>query len=191
MMDESKFDRELQKMIDMTRMRIWLLFALMLLCESSRAQLRLSGTVLSDGPVDITYAHASDGNRYSVPIMKTKEVSKGDFSEWKTKFKMPYWLEKNYSYAIRFTDGTVDKLVIIHGPVPEGIWPKQKVFLDINLLDSETAGETMVLYWSVIQDEYVARPLSEIERINAECYRPLPLEDVKKMNGIVVASSNH
>lgn len=162
---------------------------ILLISSSALAQLKISGKVLSEGPVEITYGHASDGNRYTVLPYRMKEPKNSGELEWQTSFKLPYWLEKNYSYALKFTDGTVEKLVIIHGPVPEGIWPKQKVFLDVDLKNLNNADETLVLYWSVIGDEYMARPLDEIDKINAESHRPLQMDIVEQMNKIVLTSN--
>jgi len=141
--------------------------------NSSLAQLKISGTVISEGPVEIKLTHLSDGNTYVLEGLKTRPMEHEGETIWKTKYSFPYGFEKNYEYAIRFTDGTVEKTIIIHGPVPEGLWPKQKYEVDIDLTDAGSSDQTLVVYWSEIHDEYRSRPAYEMERINAEAYQPL------------------
>jgi hypothetical protein len=151
----------------------FLMFILLLNFSFARAQLKISGTVISEGPVEIKLTHLSDGNTYTLEGTKTRPMDKDGETTWKTKYSFPYGFEKNYEYAIRITDGTVEKTILIHGPVPEGIWPKQKYEVNIDLTDASSSDQTLVVYWSEIHDEYRGRPAYELERINSEAYQPL------------------
>ena len=153
----------------------WAFFALLMigLTMACNAQLTLKGKLLSHSPAVVTLTHQSDGNSYPLYHLKEKTKVIDSTEVYITKLRFPWPFEKGYSHSIVFEDGTVSKTIIIHGPVPEGIWPVQTLDLLIDLTDDNTAGETLVIYWSEKHDEYWQRPLTELEKINDEAFEPL------------------
>jgi hypothetical protein len=153
----------------------WALFTAILigLTMACNAQLTLKGKLISDSPAVVTLTHQSDGNSYPLYHLPQKKKVVDGQEVYITKLRFPWPFEKNYTHSIVFEDGTVSKTIIIHGPVPEGIYPVQKLVLTVDLTDASNAGETLVIYWSEKHNEYWQRPLSELDKINDEAVEPL------------------
>jgi hypothetical protein len=153
----------------------WAFFTglLILLSIACQAQLTIKGELRSHSPAVITLTHQSDGNSYPLYHLKSKEKMVDNELVNVTKYRFPWSFEKNYSYSLVFEDGTVSKTIIIHGPVPEGIHPVQRLDVIVDLTNMTTADETLVIYWSEKHDEYWQRPLYELDKINDEAFRPL------------------
>lgn len=143
------------------------------LTMACNAQLTIKGELRSDSPAVITLTHQSDGNSYPLYWLKDKEKEVDGQTVYVTKYRFPWTFEKNYSYSIVFEDGTVSKTILIHGPVPEGVFPMQKLKVLVDLTNMATAHETLVIYWSEKHNEYWQRPLHELDKINDEAVSPL------------------
>ncbi|HKL02391.1 MAG TPA: hypothetical protein VJ911_01900, partial [Cryomorphaceae bacterium] len=84
----------------------------------------------------------------------------------------PWAIGKNVNHTLKFTDGTVEKVVFVHGPVPDDIMPKQKFVLDIDLTNPDNADVMLVIFWSTEERAYIALPLDEMEKIKRKAYDP-------------------
>lgn len=139
-----------------------IILALLLSATFAEAQLHFKGKVTTtDSTVcQITITHASDG------------FSRVIYPNRKGNWKLPYWLQKNYDYSIRFTDGTVEKFVIIWGAAPEDVWIDQKILLDVNLTDLANADRTLIFYFSPITCMWENGYLDKLHTFEHLMYKP-------------------
>jgi hypothetical protein len=145
---------------------------LFLFSENLNAQLKVYGTVYSEGPVRASVDVEGEPDTYFLYLKPKKDVEWNGQMVKQTKYQLPWEVKKNVNHTIKFTDGTVEKTVFIHGPVPEEISPKQKFIIDIDLTNPDNADVMLVVFWSTIDKAYLALPLTELEKIKEHSYEP-------------------
>jgi len=139
------------------------------------AQLKLYGMIYSDGPVRASFkVEGLNKNNFLYLDPKPKTTMDGETVR-QTKYSLPWDMSKDYNYTIKFTDGNVEKEIYIRGAAPDGIVPKQKFIIDIDLTDSTE--DKLVVLWSRAENSYVAIPLSEMEMISEKGFTPRWLDN--------------
>lgn len=144
------------------------LFALFVSNSKCFSQLAIRGTIYSDNIVTASIEPEHIHEREPLYLYPTKKSGVDESTEFFTKYEVPERLVKNENYIIRFTDGTVEKVVYVSGAVPEEIIPKQKFHLDIDLKGKEEPDMTLIIFWSMSQSSYRALPLSRIDEIRSD-----------------------
>lgn len=137
-----------------------------------QAQLKLYGKIYSEGVVRATLDVEGESDTYFLYLKPKGETEWNGQKVQETKYKLPWPIGKNVNHTLKFTDGTVEKVVFVHGPVPENIVPKQKFILDIDLTNPDNADVMLVIFWSTKENAYVALPLDEMEKIKQQAYDP-------------------
>ncbi|MFN2430526.1 MAG: hypothetical protein ABR574_10950 [Cryomorphaceae bacterium] len=135
-----------------------------------QAQLKLYGKIYSEGVVRATLNVEGEPDTYFLYLKPKGETEWNGQKVQETKYKLPWPIGKNVNHTLKFTDGTVEKVVFVHGPVPEDIVPKQKFILDIDLTNPDNAGVMLVIFWSKKERAYVALPLDEMDKIKEQAY---------------------
>jgi len=132
--------------------------------QSLRAQIEISGTIITteNSQAVITITHLSDGK------MNTVDVNK------RGKYAIPYLLQKGYDYAIRYTDLTVEKYVLIYAAAPEQFYPHGRLIIDVDL-STNTGEDTMIIYYDVSTHTYEIRPLTHLAEINKTSYHTIAI----------------
>ncbi len=141
-------------------------------CVAAKAQLKLRGVIYSEGPIQAALSVESYPETHFLYLDTKHNVDWNGQKVFKTNYDLPWDVVKDYNHTIKFTDGTVEKIVFIDGTVPEDIVPKQKYFLDIDLTNQSTADVMIVVFWSLQDDAYVALPYTEVEEIRRRCVDP-------------------
>jgi len=152
--------------------RIFILFSLILLSITCQGQLKIYGTVYSEGPVRASVDVAGEPDTYFLYLKAKKDIEWNGRVVKQTKYQLPWEVVKNVNHTIKFTDGTVEKTVFIHGPVPDEIAPKQKFIIDIDLTNPDNADVMLVVFWSAIEKAYIALPLTELKKIKEHSLEP-------------------
>lgn len=149
-----------------------LLVAIIFTTFCAQAQLRLRGFIYSEGPIQASLKVESYPDTHFLYLDTKHGVEFNGREVFRTRYDLPWDVVKDYNHTIKFTDGTVEKIVFVDGSVPEDIVPKQKFYLDIDLTNGETADEMVVVFWSLPDDEYIALPLSQLAVIREKCMDP-------------------
>ncbi|MCA1764258.1 MAG: hypothetical protein LC664_14890 [Flavobacteriales bacterium] len=151
------------------RIALFLIF-FSVLSVGVQAQLKLYGKIYSEGVVRATLDVEGESDTYFLYLNPKGETEWNGQIVKETKYKLPWPIGKNVNHTLKFTDGTVEKVVFVHGPVPEDIVPKQKFILDIDLTNPDNAGVMLVIFWSKKERAYVALPLDEMDKIKEQAY---------------------
>lgn len=143
-------------------------FLIMMLVHPAVGQLRLKGTVYSESIVRASVKALGLTDWREVYFGPPKKLRSDDLIYYQTKYEIPWRMEKGIDHAIRFTDGLVEKTIFISGAVPEGINPRQKFTIDIDLVESHEVDMTLIVFWSIPSQSYKAMPLSQLSSIFEE-----------------------
>lgn len=136
--------------------------------SSGFSQLTMRGVIYSDGIVKATIQRGQTDNRQALYLYAPQEKINKNDTTYTTKYEVPGRLVKNKDYILRFTDGTVEKIVYVSGAIPESIVPKQKFRIDIDLTDHPEPEMTLIVFWSISQSSYRALPLSKLDEIKSD-----------------------
>ena len=140
-----------------------------LICD---AQLTIKGTVLSENPVSASIHIQDERNDHHVYLYKKNDIEVGGRRVRRTKYELPWDIAKDRNYTLRFTDGSIQKVMFVHGAVPADIIPKQKYIIDIDLTNKENADVMIVIFWSKLADAFLAMPMTELDEIIRHSYDP-------------------
>lgn len=144
---------------------------IVLICaENVKAQLRIQGTIYSESIVRATVKAPGITDWREVYFAPPKRMKNDGLIYYRTKYEIPWQLEKGIDHAIRFTDGLVEKMIFVSGVIPEGIYPKQKFTIDIDLVESDEADMTLIVFWSIPSSSFKALPLSQLKIIKNEAH---------------------
>ena len=150
-----------------TLMKLTLFTLLCIWLATATAQIQIKGNVITicdtldvPTPSVVRITHISNGHTTDV------------YPNAKGKYRIPYWLEKNYVYSIRITDGTVERVVIFYGAAPEAVFPYQRILLDIDLTNVSNADRTLIFYYSEISCKYEHGHLDELNKFEHLMYAP-------------------
>jgi hypothetical protein len=151
----------------------WLLpIILFLLIGNAKAQLRMKGTIFSNGPVQIALSIETYHETHFMYLEELDEVQRNGEEVFRSNYDLPWLIVKDYNHTIKVTDGTVEKIIFVQGDVPDNIIPKQTYQIDIDLTDDSNADMLLVVFWSLPDDSYIALPYAELETIKAKCMDP-------------------
>ena len=151
--------------------RTLLFITIVLICAVNvKAQLRIKGTIYSESIVRATVKAPGITDWQEVYFAAPKRKKNDGLTYYRTKYEIPWQLEKGIDHAIRFTDGLVEKMIFVSGVIPEEIYPKQKFIIDIDLVESEEADMTLIVFWSIPSSSFKALPLSQLGIIINEAH---------------------
>lgn len=154
----------------MIKFRHLLLLACVISSSISYGQLKIYGTVYSNGPVRTSFKIEGLNKNNFLYLDPKANTTIGGEEVRQTKYSLPWSMSPEYNYTIKFTDGTVEKEIYVRGAVPNGLIPKQKFVIDIDLTDDSE--DKFVVMWSRVENSYVAIPLSEMELISEKGFTP-------------------
>lgn len=149
---------------------ILLLSIILIFGLSSNAQLRIQGNVYSESLVRATVKAPGITDWREVYFAPPKKIKSDGLIYYRTKYEVPWQIEKGIDHAIRFTDGLVEKMIFVSGVIPEDIYPKQKFTIDIDLVESDEPDMTLIVFWSIPSSSFKALPLSKLETIKSEAH---------------------
>lgn len=154
-----------------TILRTVIFISVLLICVgNTKAQLRIKGNVYSESIVRATVKAQGITDWREVYFAESKKIKNDGLIYYRTKYEIPWKLEKGIDHAIRFTDGLVEKMIFVSGIIPEEIYPKQKFTIDIDLVESDEPDMTLIVFWSITSSSFKALPLSQIETIKREAH---------------------
>lgn len=145
---------------------------LFLLSGNARAQLNIRGTVFSEGPIQVSLSIETYHETHFTYVDTLKQVKLNGQKVYKSDYVLPWAIVKDYNHTIKFNDGTFEKIIFVHGDVPDDIIPKQNYKIDVDLTDVSSDDILLVVFWSLPDDAYIALPYGELETIKAKCMNP-------------------
>src|SRR5690554_4546663 len=144
---------------------------ILLICAiNSEAQLRIKGTIYSESIVRATVKAHGITDWREVYFSQSKKIKNDGLIYYRTKYEIPWKMDKGIDHAIRFTDGLVEKMIFVSGTIPEDIYPKQKFTIDIDLVLGIEPDMTLIVFWSIPSSSFKALPLSQLELIKREAH---------------------
>lgn len=145
--------------------------SIILICEGSvKAQLQIKGSVYSESIVRATVKAQGITGWREVYFSSSKKIKNDGLIYYRTKYEIPWKMEKGIDHAIKFTDGLVEKMIFVSGIIPEDIYPKQKFTIDIDLVESDEPDMTLIVFWSIPSSSFKALPLSQLKTIKREAH---------------------
>lgn len=169
-----------------TILRFVIYITFILICAgNTNAQLRIQGTIYSESIVRATVKAPGITDWRELYTATPKRIKNDGLIYYRTKYEVPWQMEKGIDHAIRFTDGLVEKMIFVSGVIPEDIYPRQKFIIDIDLVESDEPDMTLIVFWSIPSNSYKALPLSQLETIKREAH-----PNFKWSNGAVPESTS-
>ena len=146
-------------------------FCTILVCAiNSNAQLKIVGNVYSESYVRATVKAQGITDWREVYFSRPKRIKNDGLVYYRTKYEIPWNIDKGIDHAIKFTDGLVEKMIFVSGVVPQDIYPKQKFTIDIDLVEGIEPDMTLIVFWSIPSSSYKALPLSQLDVIKQEAH---------------------
>lgn len=140
--------------------------------SAATAQLKLRGVIYSQGPVQVALSVETYSETHFLYLTEGVETEKDGYMVIREEYDFPWDIVKDYNHTLKFTDGTAEKIIFVDGNVPDYILPKQKFIINIDLTNPASSNDMLVIFWSLLRDEYVAFRYEEIEEIRRQCVDP-------------------